>query len=92
MDNEDIKIIEDDYTAEELHRLFLTYLRCQEHIKGMTSSPEQADLMEMVELAGEYICLFRTPCLLQDDLGVSGKCRSQCLVGADTMLSARTDI
>ena len=56
MDNEDIKIIEDDYTAEELHRLFLTYLRCQEHIKGMTSSPEQADLMEMVELAGEYIC------------------------------------
>ena len=56
MDNEDIKFIEDDYTAEELHRLFLTYLRCQEHIKGMTSSPEQADLMEMVELAGEYIC------------------------------------
>ena len=56
MDNEDIKFIEDDYTAEELHRLYLTYLRCQEHIKGMTPGPEQVDLMEMMDLALGYIC------------------------------------
>ena len=34
----------------------------------------------------------QTPCLLQDDLSVSGKSCSQCLVGADTVLSACTDI
>lgn len=56
MDIEDLKYVEDDYTAEELHRLFLMYLRCQEYIKAMPQGQEKTDLMEMVELAGGYIC------------------------------------
>ena len=40
----------------------------------------------------KIIVTVQTPCLLQDDLSVSGKSCSQCLVGADTVLSACTDI